>query len=180
MRVPTHLMDEEKVALYRQVLKLPRNCVALEVGSYLGASACVIGSAVARRGGVLHCVDTWQNQAMDSPERDTWFEFQANTEPVRAVLVPHRGFSTAVASTLSLALDFLFIDGDHDEEAVEADLSAWLPKVKPGGILAMHDIGWAEGVVKGYERHLRTRISSEQRLPRGEEWQNLLICKFLG
>jgi predicted O-methyltransferase YrrM len=180
MRVPTHLRDGEKVALYRQVLKLPRNCVALEVGSYLGASACVIGSAIVRRSGVLHCVDTWKNQAMDAPERDTWLEFQANTDAVREILVPHRGFSTDVARDLQVVLDFLFIDGDHSEEAVDADLSAWLPKVKPGGIVAMHDIGWAEGVVKGYQKHLRGRVSSEQRLPRGEEWQNLLICKFLG
>jgi len=180
MRVATDLTDEEKLALYWQVLKLPRNSVALEVGSYLGASACVIGSAIARRNGLLHCVGTWQNQAMDTPEWDTWPEFQANTEPLGAVVVPHRGFSTDVARHLSVALDFLFIDGDHSEEAVDADLSAWLPKVKPGGIVAMHDVGWAEGVRKGIEKHLRGRITSEKRLPQRGGWQNLMICKFLG
>ena len=175
MRVATHLTEDEKLALYWQVLRLPRNCVALEVGSYLGASACVIGSAIARRNGLLHCVDTWQNQAMDTPARDTWPEFQANTEPLGAVVVPHRGLSTDVARYLSGALDFLFIDGDHSEEAVDADLSTWLPKVKRGGIVALHDIGWAEGVMKGFEKHLRGRIRSlEDRLP------NLLICRFLG
>ena len=79
--------------------------------------------------------------------------------------VPHRGLSVEVSRELSVALDFLFLDGDHSEEAVESDLSAWLPKVKPGGVVAMHDIGWAEGVRKGIERHLKGRTSWETELP---------------
>jgi predicted O-methyltransferase YrrM len=173
-RIPTHLRNEEKVALYRVALRLPRDCIALEVGSYLGASASIIGSAVRRRNGQLHCVDTWQNQAMDEAERGTWPEFEANMRRMGSVIVPHRGFSVDVARVLSLRLDFLFIDGDHSEEAVEADLSAWLPKLTPGGIVALHDIGWAEGVRKGYEKHLKDRIVWEERLP------NLLICQLRG
>jgi predicted O-methyltransferase YrrM len=168
-RIPTHLTDEEKIALYRTVLQLPPHCIALEVGSYLGASASIIDSAVRRRNGQLHCVDTWQNQAMDEPERDTWAEFEANMRRLGAAIVPHRGFSVDVARTLSLRLDFLFVDGDHSEEAVEADLAAWLPKLKPGGIVALHDIGWAEGVGKGYEKYLKNVMVWEKRLP------NLLI-----
>src|SRR5207249_10783004 len=70
-KIFTHLTDEEKIALYRTALQLPLHCVVLEVGSYLGASSSIIGSAVRRRNGQLHCVDTWQNQAMDEPERET-------------------------------------------------------------------------------------------------------------
>jgi hypothetical protein len=35
--------------------------------------------------------------------------------------------------------DLVFIDADHSEDQVRADIEAWLPKVKSGGILCGHD-----------------------------------------
>jgi hypothetical protein len=43
-------------------------------------------------------------------------------------------------------IDLLFIDADHDYEAVRADLCAWMPKLIPNGWLFLHDWGWAQGV----------------------------------
>ena len=50
----------------------------------------------------------------------------------------------AAATYPDQSLDFVFLDADHDYESVKADIAAWLPKVKPGGILAGHDYmcGW--------------------------------------
>ena len=39
------------------------------------------------------------------------------------------------------SLDLVYLDGDHQTEAVVADIDAWKPKVRKGGILAGHDIG---------------------------------------
>jgi predicted O-methyltransferase YrrM len=39
-------------------------------------------------------------------------------------------------------LDFVFIDADHSEDAVRADIAAWTPKVKSGGMVLGHDINW--------------------------------------
>jgi predicted O-methyltransferase YrrM len=40
----------------------------------------------------------------------------------------------------SAPLDFLFIDGDHTYEGVRADFEQYAPLVRPGGMVAMHDI----------------------------------------
>ena len=39
------------------------------------------------------------------------------------------------------SLDIVFIDGDHSYEACLADLRAWLPKVRSGGVICGHDYG---------------------------------------
>lgn len=38
------------------------------------------------------------------------------------------------------AVDFLFIDGDHSYNGVRADFQLYAPLVRPGGIVAFHDI----------------------------------------
>ena len=45
------------------------------------------------------------------------------------------------------SIDYLYIDGDHDELPVAADIEAWYPKVKTGGLMAGHD-WWSEQVKK--------------------------------
>jgi predicted O-methyltransferase YrrM len=38
------------------------------------------------------------------------------------------------------AVDFLFIDGDHRYEAVKRDFELYVPLVRPGGVVALHDV----------------------------------------
>ena len=50
-----------------------------------------------------------------------------------------RGLSHQMASAAPNDIDFLFVDGDHSYEAVVRDWNDWFPKVRNGGILALHD-----------------------------------------
>ena len=38
-------------------------------------------------------------------------------------------------------VDIVFVDGNHTPEFVEADIDAWLPHVRPGGLMVFHDYG---------------------------------------
>lgn len=50
------------------------------------------------------------------------------------------GDSAAVAAQYPDAtFDAIFIDGDHKHAKVVADILAWRPKLKPGGLLCGHD-----------------------------------------
>jgi predicted O-methyltransferase YrrM len=72
--------------------------------------------------------------------------FLRNTHQFRDVICSIRRDSVAAAKEFSEAIDFLFIDGWHEYEGVKRDCDAWLPKVKAGGIVVLHDSGWADGV----------------------------------
>lgn len=50
-----------------------------------------------------------------------------------------KDFSHNVAPTWTQPLDFLFIDGDHTPNAVAKDYDQWVPFLKVGGMLAIHD-----------------------------------------
>jgi predicted O-methyltransferase YrrM len=55
-----------------------------------------------------------------------------------------RGFSHEVAPKFSSPIDLLFVDADHNYESIKRDWQEWFPKVKPGGVVALHDCKVAE------------------------------------
>ncbi len=138
--IQTHMSFEERIRLFQVALTLPEQFVACEIGSYLGASSCFLAAAATFRGGYLHCVDTWQNEAMglELPE-DTFARFCENTYQYRHFLSAHRGVAANLMAQIPDNLDLVFVDGDHSYEAVMSDLTNYVPKIKPGGVLALHD-----------------------------------------
>lgn len=50
------------------------------------------------------------------------------------------------------SLDFVFIDAIHTYEHVKRDVAAWMPKLKPGGVLGGHDYGKAWKIHKAVKR----------------------------
>jgi predicted O-methyltransferase YrrM len=64
------------------------------------------------------------------------------------------------------ALDFLFIDGDHSGAGVRADYETYAPLVRPGGIVAFHDIvpgpDEAVGGVPEFWRTLRRSVAANE------------------
>lgn len=61
------------------------------------------------------------------------------------------------ASRLIPAAWAVFLDADHSEAAVAADIAAWLPKVQPGGWLCGHDYGTYPGVAAAVDELLPGR-----------------------
>lgn len=49
-------------------------------------------------------------------------------------------FDRVVAALGGKPVDFLFIDGDHTYDGVKADWEMYSPLVRPGGLVALHDI----------------------------------------
>jgi predicted O-methyltransferase YrrM len=62
------------------------------------------------------------------------------------------------------AIDFLFIDGDHSYDGVRQDFEMYTPLVRPGGLVAMHDINTkaADHHVWRYWREVKDRYRTEE------------------
>lgn len=82
--------------------------------------------------------------------RDGAWDHAGNREACRAIEAEY-GSRVRVMDMLTVqaaedvpngSLDFVFIDADHSRTAVEADISAWRPKLKPNGVMMGHDIDW--------------------------------------
>ncbi len=62
-------------------------------------------------------------------------------------------------------IDFLFIDGDHTEDGVEADYRDYAPLVRPGGLVALHDIAPRQAIatnrVDAFWRRLAPTVDAE-------------------
>ena len=145
--ISTHLTNDEKIVMYLLASKLWRSAVAVEIGSFLGASACFLALGLGRKGR-LYCVDTWTNDAMDEPRRDTFTAFTRNVRHFRRAIIPLRGTSVAMANTFNNTIDLLFIDGDHSYRQCLNDWQSWNRFLGTGAVVAFHDSGWAEGVMK--------------------------------
>jgi hypothetical protein len=67
----------------------------------------------------------------------------------------------AAARFPDLSLDFAYIDADHRYEAVSADIQAWYPKLKPGGLFAGHD--FLDGTLPQGKFGVKTAVSEFER-----------------
>lgn len=139
-----------------------KNPVGVEVGVYRGAlSACVLRE---RTDLIWHMVDTWARpedgssyaKSGDSVSMLSDYEFEEvfrdacqRVSNLQGAVIRRKESTEAAKDFQDGSLDVVFIDGDHSDEGVRADVLAWFPKVKKGGYLGGHD--WrTPGKVNGY------------------------------
>jgi hypothetical protein len=88
-------------------------------------------------------VDTWRgDQHAGGYDETTFAQVAAHNR------THYESFSTLLRSNFDEALtqfadasiDVLHLDGLHTETAVRHDMESWLPKLRPGGILLLHDV----------------------------------------
>lgn len=151
---------------YKQIINQFDSGKFVEVGSYKGRSSCFMAVEIARSGKDIRfdCIDTWEGSeehqagayAEDSDVvNGTLYEtFLKNIEPVKSYIKPIRMDSVSASKLYKDgSLEFVFIDAAHDYDNVKADINAWLPKIRKGGILGGHD-HQIDGVRKAVEEIL--------------------------
>lgn len=139
-------------------------CTGAEIGVADGRYSLVLCQAIP--GLSLLCVDPWAKYP-GNPRGGPQEQHDQNFALAQTRLTPYdvtfaRALSVTAARNISDgSLDFVYIDGNHERAYVAADLEAWSPKVRTGGIVAGHDFyhfvkrpaGVVEAVADFTERH---------------------------
>jgi predicted O-methyltransferase YrrM len=148
-KIKTWTTRRELQVLFDLAAAAPPGSIALEVGSYLGASTCYLAAGIASGGGRLICVDTWMNDTIPGEALDTFSEFESNVTGLWPYITPLRVRSEELTlAQLPSELALVFLDGDHSFASVRREARLVSPIVPEGGILAFHDAIHFEGVAR--------------------------------
>ena len=162
------LIAQHTAAEHRALEKYARGRKSLvEIGVAEGASAVALRTAMSPEG-TLHLVDPFHLSRV----RTLNFLRRAARRVVSEKAGPKttwiEAFSHEAVVAWNQPIDFLLIDGDHREEAVEQDWNDWHPHVMEDGIIGFHDArlfpgGWTSpeyGPVRFVDRAFRNKPSS--------------------
>ena len=151
------LEQNEGNALYEACKISFKTGKCAEIGSYCGKSACYIGHACKEVGSKLYSVDhhrgSEEQQYGEEYFDEEIYDFSANQVNTLPLFLKNiRKFNlqdhiepmvmTSFDASFSVPdnLDLIFIDGSHTFESARNDYLHWKPKLRPGGVLAIHDV----------------------------------------
>jgi len=157
MNVKGFLDDEEARQLYHLALEVSKAAPCLEIGSYCGKSAIVLGSGCKENNAVLFSIDHHTGSEEQQPgqeyfdpdllDRETGkidtlrlFRKTIDDFDLASAVVPIIGRSETVGKSWNTPLGLVFIDGSHAYESALSDYETWARHVVPGGYLIFHDI----------------------------------------
>jgi hypothetical protein len=154
---------------YREPIlaRLPKYSIGAEIGVYKGEFSSLTLKRLKPR--EFHLIDPWKCRE-ETIYRAGWYGADKTTqaemdaimdaiyESVRSRFARngtriHRMTSAEAVKTFpNHYFDWVYVDGDHQYEAVKKDLELYLPKLKPSGFLCGDDYGnpgwWQDGVTR--------------------------------
>ena len=154
-------------AYQRIVARLPADqpSTIVEVGVWLGCSTAYLGVEIVNSGKPITLVAV--DHFLGSPELLGEAALPTLEAACRANLAPladalGERFRLVVSDSVSAAancddysVDVVWIDANHEYDAVRADIEAWWPKLRVGGVMAGHDAS-TDGVQRAIEERFGT------------------------
>lgn len=127
-----------------------------EIGSFKGLSAFIVGSGMSLNGGSYYCIDTFKAENPELQDEDTFIAFSQAIKGLEHIIKPVMALSCDQKALVTVPnnLDFVYIDGAHDEENVWKDTVNYYDKVRKGGLLLFHDHTWVT-VKAGIDRAIK-------------------------
>lgn len=155
MRYESHISEKTINMIISRLGYMPKMCV--EVGSFIGSSALVLGNMMKKYDGVLLCIDTWcgdinmwlfdkYRETMDkmdgNPKIFDRFMLNIKYHDLTNTVIPLRVSSTVGArmlKVLNYEIDVVYIDSAHEAGETFMELSLYHDLLVNNGILIGDD-----------------------------------------
>lgn len=131
MKIPG-LVEKEELELMGSVMPTDAK-VIVEIGSLYGRTNAYLASI--RPEARVYAVE---NFSVSGSDTRPYFVEKIMPKFANIKLIEASSRKACYEFT-DLPIDFLFIDGDHQDDGIQADCRDWLPKVRSGGVVAFHD-----------------------------------------
>ncbi|UCG53520.1 MAG: class I SAM-dependent methyltransferase [Candidatus Latescibacterota bacterium] len=114
----------------------PRACV-VEIGALFGD--WTVQAIEKGKVGTVFSIDPWAEEHQGGPI--AFMQWQKKVEKyLYDQAIPIRARSQDFAPYFPLMIDILYIDGSHRYKDALEDMKLWTPKVRPGGLILVHDM----------------------------------------
>jgi len=138
-QIPGLYRQSEAAFLYRLAR---RRGNLVELGCWMGRTTAIMLQAAAIWGAELTTVDAFTAMP-NQRKRATPERWRANLKDIGLIPPNLLAMTTNEAAEVysnEQIISLLFIDANHTREQVSRDLANWTPRIKIGGVVALHDM----------------------------------------
>lgn len=142
-QISSAVTEVEAQVLWGHAVRRP-SCI-VEIGSWHGRMATLLGWAVAAPGGRVTTVDPFDGSrgvggtVFHTSNEHILRQNLAAHAPLGVVDYVHDRSAALGLRWSGPPVSLLWVDGDHTPQGVRADLAAWLPHLAPDARIALHD-----------------------------------------
>lgn len=195
-KIPGLSSSELCAVLADHASRVPQDQAIVEIGTYLGRTACHLALGASRGYGAhVYAFDPWDLSAgtyatewlnarrhrQQFVKNETYKAAQRNVESsgLSSRVTLTRAYSTTAARLwVSPEIGLLYIDGDHEASSVRADVNAWRSHLIQHAVIAFddYDRGTHPGVPTVVDQFVRDGTLYDPQLVAGR----LLVARYAG
>lgn len=167
--------ERQAIAKYAKGKRL-----AVEIGVFEGRTTAVIASCITENGKVF-AIDPFFSGRLGISYGKLISRQYLNRQSLISKVQFLKMLSWEAAPLIREEIEFLFVDGDHSYEGIHKDWQDWSVKIKPGGIVALHDTcvipGREDATIMGSHEYFNKIIRLDHRFIILEQVDSLSILQ---
>lgn len=137
---PIQLPNVDRVVMAQTIAEL-RFKIGAEIGVASGVHSEILCQNIPNH--LLFCIDPWKKvdgfHSFNNAQLRNWKHETLIRMAKYNVIIKQKTSMEALDDFEDYSLDFVYLDGAHDFRHIAEDISEWMKKIKPNGIMYGHD-----------------------------------------